>query len=198
MMPTTKTTRCESTGRGLAALCLLGASTAAWAHPGLHAQTTALAFAHPFTGLDHLLAMLAIGAWAASGARAARWAPCAFVLAALAGTLTGALGMAVPALESLLAVSVILGGLVLCLQRVPLPALLPLIAAPLGALHGNAHGLEVAGAHAPAALCAFFAGVVVLHALGCGVARSVVNRAPRVLRVIGAALVLIGGGLAIA
>ncbi len=181
----------------LAAGALL-ASGAASAHPGLHGGGVLAAFSHPFGGLDHLLAMLAVGAWAACTPRAAPSLPLAFVGAALAGALAGAWGYALPALEPLLALSVVLGGLVLMRRQLPSTVLLAPVAAVLGALHGNAHGLEVSGAQAASALAAFAAGTASLHAAGYAVARLVRARAPRAMRPLGGLLTLAGGVLACA
>jgi len=182
----------------LISVACVAAVPAAWAHPGLHADAVATAFAHPFSGLDHLLAMLAVGAWAAAGTRGAAWAPLAFVAAALFGTLAGAAGFHVPALEVLLGLSVAGGGFVLLQRRSWSTQPLLFAACALGALHGNAHGLEVMGANSWAALGAFAAGTALLHALGYTTARGLGRVGPQALRLAGAALALIGGALAIA
>src|ERR1700753_4244867 len=71
------------------ALAAIGAATPALAHPG-HPGHEALGawagFAHPFTGLDHMLAMLAVGLWAAMQGGSARLAwPGAFLVAMATG-----------------------------------------------------------------------------------------------------------------
>lgn len=182
----------------ITAVCVAAAPVAAWAHPGLHAEAVTAAFAHPFLGLDHLLAMVAVGAWAAAGTRGAAWAPLAFVTAALLGTLAGAAGIPVPALEVLLGLSVAGGGLVLLQRRSWSARPLVFAACVLGALHGNAHGLEVAGANSLGALGALAAGTALLHVLGYATARGLGRVGPQALRLAGAALALIGGALAIA
>lgn len=51
----------------LTAIILLGTSSAAFAHPGHDVSGLAAGLVHPFSGLDHLLAMVAVGLWAAQG-----------------------------------------------------------------------------------------------------------------------------------
>src|SRR5262249_61821208 len=77
---------------GLAPLALLATCAPALAHTGLeHAGSFASGFAHPWTGLDHVLALLAVGLWAGLTGGRALWAwPAAFVSAMVAG---GALGV---------------------------------------------------------------------------------------------------------
>src|SRR4051794_14302732 len=91
---------------GLAALALAALPAAALAHPGLpatHAHGFADGFVHPFTGLDHLAAMVAVGAWSACGTRRAWVAPLAFLACLLAGALATAHGVAVPGVEPMIA-----------------------------------------------------------------------------------------------
>lgn len=177
------------------AVLALGASGAVEAHTGLHAGGTLAAFTHAFTGVDHLLAMLAIGAW---GASASRLAPVAFVAAALLGAIAGATGYALSSLETWLALSLVLAGAVIAARRAPALRWLLVAAAAMGVVHGNAHGLEVAGAGAVASLAAFGVGTASLHALGYATARGLATRAPRGLRAVGAAIALVGGWLALA
>ena len=57
----------HSTVKFLAAVLLLAASSTAFAHPGHNVSGFAAGLMHPFSGLDHLLAMVAVGIWAAQG-----------------------------------------------------------------------------------------------------------------------------------
>ncbi|MGA8050669.1 MAG: HupE/UreJ family protein, partial [Burkholderiales bacterium] len=91
------------------ALVLAVASGATLAHP-FHAVSggAAAGFLHPFSGFDHLLAMVAVGLWAARlGGRALWLAPLSFVGAMLAGGLAGFAGLSLPATEHLVAGSVL-------------------------------------------------------------------------------------------
>ena len=88
-------------GPALVALALLGTSHPALAHTGSnHALSFASGFAHPWTGLDHMLAFLAVGLWAGLNGARALWAwPAAFVGAMLAGGALGIAGLFVPMAE---------------------------------------------------------------------------------------------------
>ncbi|OPK06707.1 protein hupE, partial [Pseudomonas veronii] len=95
-----------------AAAALLLAPALAFAHPGHGDNGLVAGISHPLGGLDHLLAMLAVGLWAAQQKGAARWAlPCTFVATLLLGGLLGFEGLALPALESGIAASVLALGL---------------------------------------------------------------------------------------
>src|SRR5687767_15457481 len=92
------------------ALLALFAGTAS-AHPG-HAghEITGVGWglAHPFTGLDHLLAMIAVGLWAAQiGGRALWLLPLSFVTSMAVGGALGMSGMALPQVEPLILGSVL-------------------------------------------------------------------------------------------
>lgn len=134
----------------LAALLALALPLTAVAHPG-HAELAASGFAagllHPLTGLDHLLALLAVGLWSGSWRGRQRHAmvlpPCFLVLMAL-GASTG-LGAALPALETSIAATVLLlGVLAASALRVPVALAVALVSV-CGFLHGLAHGKELAG-----------------------------------------------------
>ena len=87
---------------GLAAALLLLSAQAALAHPG-HGGAAGLAhgFAHPFSGADHLLAMVAVGLLAAAQGGRALWAvPLAFLGMMAVGGMLGAAGTALPFVET--------------------------------------------------------------------------------------------------
>jgi urease accessory protein len=152
---------------GAAAAAMSGAAAAHTGH-GTHGLLEGLA--HPVSGADHLLAMLAVGLWAAVALpQGRRWqAPALFVaVMAAAATLAG-LGIAVPTgLETAIAASVVLlGGLLIGGQRVAAPAGLALVAVS-AALHGAAHGLEMAPATSALAYgTGFVAATAAWHAVG--------------------------------
>ena len=124
---------------------LLLASAAAMAHPqagGAHAHGLLDGFAHPFTGLDHLLAMLAVGGWSIRQSNAA-WLPPTFLGMMLLGVLSGAAGLAIPGLETGIALTVVLMGLLIAVAaRLPAAVAAALVGA-FALLHGNAHGHEL-------------------------------------------------------
>jgi urease accessory protein len=132
---------------GAVAIALLGLPGLAEAHTGVHpllADGLAAGFLHPFSGLDHLLAMVAVGLWAASLGGSARWAvPSAFIAIMTLGAVGGVYGLALPAVETLIAVSVIVLGVMVALSvRVPVAAAAAIVAV-FGLFHGHAHGAEM-------------------------------------------------------
>lgn len=126
--------------------------------------------AHPFLGTDHLLAMLAVGAFAAIEDGRAVWTvPLAFVLALVAGALLSMGGVHLPLVEpGILASCVVLGLLLIASKRLPV-ALGMGVVALFGLLHGHAHGLELPVAASPVLYMAGFTGAsVILHVVGVG------------------------------
>jgi len=144
---------------------------------------------HPFTGLDHLAAMLAVGVWSA-GTVQRRWlAPLVFVAMLLAGSLAGP---ALPAAETMIALSlVVVGALLLSPKRIPL--LLGSIALGGFALfHGAAHGQELSGA---AALLGMVLGTTLLHGLGIALGLNLRRQSVWLPRMAGMGVALFGLGL---
>ncbi len=69
---------------------------------------------HPLLGIDHLLAMVAVGVWAAQLGGSAVWkVPPAFVLTMLIGAGVGLAGIGLPLIEPMIAASVVMLGLVI-------------------------------------------------------------------------------------
>ena len=160
------------------ALCV----TPVFAHPGHdHAAFSLVAgFAHPFSGLDHLLAFSAIGLWAAQYRRSAAWGlPLLFLLVMALGAVAGVAGIALPGVEMGIAASVVVLGLLLAFAfRIPLWASALLVTA-FASLHGYAHGMELPqGASAGLYGLGFIVATALLHlaglALGKGFARKLV------------------------
>ena len=182
-----------SDARTWAAFAVAFAAQFAWAHHGAGAAGAASGFAHPFTGLDHLLAMLAIGAWAAQQERRARWAiPLAFIVAMGAGALAGGAGIALPAVEPMIAASLVALGLAIALGiRAPATAGVAL-ATVFALFHGHAHGGEAAGATLASYLGGVLAATALLH--GAGFAAGIAVR-PIVLRWTAAAVAAGGAAL---
>ncbi|TRX73978.1 HupE/UreJ family protein [Pseudomonas mangiferae] len=177
----------------LAFATLLG-PTLAFAHPG-HDSTGLLAgVAHPLTGLDHLLAMLAVGLWAAQQQGAARWAlPATFVGSMLVGGLLGFSGVALPFLETDIAASVLALGLLVALAVRPPLALALGLTALFAVAHGTAHGLELPDLASPWTFAAgFVAATAALHAAGYGVVRVLPRAAAPLVRLAGAVSAVIG------
>jgi urease accessory protein len=177
------------TKAGLAALAGMMLALPAAAHPG-HVDGSGLAagLLHPLTGLDHLLALLAVGLWSRQQPRGVVLAPVFLVLMALGASCAGGLmdGM-LPALETSIAATVLLlGGLAALALRMP-PQLAVLLVGVCGFLHGLAHGRELAG-------MASGAGFLATSALVMGVG-MIVAPGERRRRMAGAAIGALGLGL---
>jgi urease accessory protein len=117
------------------------------AHPGHEAATGVLAgLLHPLTGLDHLLALLAVGLWSRQQRHGVVLPPVFLVLMALGASCAGLLHQGIlPALETSVAATVLLLGILAAVSlRMP-PQLAVLLAGLCGFLHGVAHGRELAG-----------------------------------------------------
>jgi len=86
--------------------------TAAWAHPGLHGETSFMSgFSHPLMGIDHILAMISVGLLAAHLGGRSLWAvPNSFILAMVVGGTLGVAGVHIPVVEAGIAASVIVLG----------------------------------------------------------------------------------------
>jgi urease accessory protein len=172
----------------------MAASGAAFAHVGEHgAGGLTAGLAHPFAGLDHLLAMVAVGAWAAQlGGRWRLLLPATFVAALAAGAGAGLIGIPLPHVESLIALSVLaLGALVAMAAKARW--LWPAALVALFALfHGHAHGTEMPAFSSPGLYFAgFLAASAALHATGVAAA-ALLKRRPALLRAGGAAVGLSG------
>ena len=94
---------------------VLSASALAHSSTDAHVHSAFLGgLLHPFTGLDHLCAMLAVGMWSAVMARRAGrellWGPLAFATLMLAGAVLGLQGVQVPAVEPMIAASLVACG----------------------------------------------------------------------------------------
>ncbi len=141
--------------------------TAALAHAGHEAGTFLAGMHHPVSGADHVLAMVAVGLWAAQvGGRALWAAPLTFVAAMLAGGAIGAAGLPFPAVEPMILASIVILGAVIALAlRLPLGVALPVLAL-FGAAHGWAHGAEGPQAGLLAYAAGFALVTAALHGAG--------------------------------
>jgi len=187
--------------RGFAALALSVMAAPAMAHldPAAHGSVAA-GFSHPVFGADHVLAMVAVGLWAAMLGGRAIWAvPTAFVGAMAFGFVLSLLGLPLPMVEPLILASVILLGVLVALAVRPPMAAGMAVVAVLAVFHGHAHGTEMGGAGAMAYLAGFTSATVLLHAaglaLGLGLARLSQSMA---LRGMGGFVAAIGAWLAVA
>lgn len=125
---------------GTIALC----ASPAFAHPGHEFGHTALeGFLHPLSGIDHVIAMIAVGLLAfCLGGRAIWTVPLAFVLMMAVGAVLGATGLGLPGVEQGIAASVlVLGMLIVAATRLSL-IFATVLAGAFAVFHGTAHGLE--------------------------------------------------------
>lgn len=152
-------------------------------------------FAHPWHGADHVLAMLAVGLWAAQLGGRAVWAlPLTFITLMLAGGVLAWWGLELPYVEVGIVTSVLVLGLVLVAAlRLPLSLSLGLVAL-FALFHGHAHGTEL-----PLAVGAFsyslgFVGATaLLHGLGLGLGLAVQQGTLGVLTRWAGGLITLGG-----
>jgi len=145
--------------------------TLAQAHPG-HGSGISAGLAHPLTGLDHLLAMVAVGMWAFQLGGRARWAvPATFMGLMTAGSALGMLGITLPAVELVIFASVVmLGLLVACAAKLRLEACMAAVGF-FALFHGLAHGAEIpATANGFTYTAGFVAATALLHGLGFALA----------------------------
>jgi urease accessory protein len=171
--------------------------TLAHAHTG-HGATNGFfnGAGHPIGGLDHLLAMIAVGLWAAQMGGRAVWAvPSAFVGVMALGGVLGMSGVGLPFVEQGILLSVVVLGVLIAAAVTKMPLAASAAVVGLFALfHGHAHGTEM-----PANTSGMFYGIgfavstVLLHAAGIGLGvgmKKVANE--KWVRVAGAAVVAAG------
>lgn len=183
-----------------AAVVGLALATPAFAHTGVgaHGHGFAAGFLHPLMGLDHMLAMLGVGVWAAQLGKRAVWlVPAAFVAVMVAGAGLALSGIVMPMVEFGIAGSVLaIGALIAFGTRLPVGVAMGLVGL-FALFHGHAHGTELPGFAHPAAYGAgFVAATALLHAGGVAIAFLVRRHAARLpFRIAGAAMAAVGGGL---
>ena len=152
----------------------------ALAHPGLpgHAHDLATGFAHPLGGIDHVLAMVAVGLFAAQlGGRALWLVPSSFVAMMAVAGLAGMSGMAVPMTEVGIAASlVVLGGAIALRLSMPVAAAMALVGF-FAMFHGYAHGLETPETASGLMYgLGFVAATPLLHCVGVGIGLAIGRR----------------------
>ncbi|MCA1326418.1 HupE/UreJ family protein [Herbaspirillum sp. alder98] len=188
---------------GVLALTALAAGSAL-AHPGhpdsvMNASASfGAGFEHPFSGIDHLLAMLAVGLWAAQNKQRALWVlPLAFPLMMVVGALLAVAGLSLPGVETGIAASVaVLGLLIAFAVRLPLWGS-TLVVSLFALFHGYAHGTELPhGSMAALYGAGFVLATAILHAAGL-IVGVVAGRqmADRVVRIGGVGIAAVGAYL---
>ena len=174
-----------------AVLVALWAQTA-WAHVGQgEAFGLLTGFLHPLSGLDHVLAMVAVGLWGAQLGAPAIWVlPLAFPLVMATGALLGFLGVSIPGVEYGIAASAIMLGAAVAFEVRPPIVVAALLVGFFAIFHGHAHGTELPpGESALLYSMGFVVATGCLHAVGIGI--GTVQRRPwgrKLLRVAGTAV----------
>lgn len=184
---------------GVAAALLALVPSLVSAHTGVNAaHDLAHGWMHPLVGADHLLAMVAVGLWAAQrGGRALWLLPLTFVGTMVVGFALAIGGVAVPGVELMIVGSVlVLGAVVAAAVRMPTPFAALLVAA-FALFHGHAHGAEM-----PAGMLSVMYGsglgvsTALLHGAGIalvlGARRALVARRVAFERLAGAAVAVAG------
>ena len=151
--------------------------------------------AHPVSGLDHVLAMIAVGLWGAQLGAPALWLlPVTFPLVMAFGGLLGLLGIPLPGVEVGIALSALALGLAVATSWRPPLVVAALLVAVFAVFHGHAHGTELPeGQSGLTYSIGFVVATGLLHLAGIGI--GVIHRWPAgrtALRLLGAG-VAIGG-----
>jgi urease accessory protein len=150
---------------------------------------------HPVSGLDHVVAMIAVGLWGAQLGAPALWLlPVTFPMMMALGGLVGLLGVPLPGLGVGIAASaVVLGLVVMFALRPPLAGAVALVAV-FAIFHGHAHGTELPpGQSALLYSMGFVVATGCLH--GVGIAIGVIHRwrwGQTLLRAVGAVVAVAG------
>jgi urease accessory protein len=186
----------------LAAASLVLVPAIASAHPGHEgAPGFVHGFLHPLGGLDHILAMVAVGLFAARlGGRALWLVPASFVVTMAVAGVAGMTGFALPYVEAGIALSILVLGAAIALEMtMPVAAAMGLVAF-FAVFHGHAHGAEMPETMSGLAYGGgFVVATAALHALGIGlglfIGHSGETVSRRILQVAGSAAALAGAAL---
>jgi urease accessory protein len=157
-------------------------------------------FAHPVFGLDHLLAMLAVGIWAAQLGGRARWiVPATFVGVMTLGAIIGQQGVVPAGMEQMIAASLLAFGLMIAMaKRLPFSVGLGLTAL-FAAFHGFAHGAEIpASSNGLSYGLGFVAATILLHAAGLALGKLSASQSAWFTKVAGAGVAAVGAVMLVA
>jgi urease accessory protein len=169
--------------RHLLLLCaaMISAAPFALAHPGHETAGGLLSgWIHPFSGLDHLLAMIAVGLLAGHrGGRSLWMLPATFLACMIAGGLLFFVGVPVPFVQSGILTSVlVLGVCVAMVTNVP-PSALVVLPGLFAVCHGYAHVAEMSAGSSPLLYAAgFVLATLSLHLTGIGIGWTARKLAP--------------------
>jgi urease accessory protein len=180
----------------LVALAILAPAQPAFAHEQAGVTGGLVSgLLHPLTGMDHLIAMVAVGIWGAQlGAPAIWMLPITFPLVMAIGGVLGVLRVPLPMPEVMIALSALmLGAAVAARLRVPFAAA-AVVVGVFAIFHGHAHGAELPSAANPLAYgVGFVAATGLLHL--CGIVIGTLSRWPageRLIQGVGALIAVLG------
>jgi len=170
----------------------------ALAHTGGVTHSFLAGALHPLSGLDHLLAMLAVGLLAGCSTGRLRWGlPASFVTAMVVGAAIGVQGVDVPSVELGIALSLVAFGAALVWKQTLGAPMLVALTAGFALFHGHAHGTEM-GVNLSAALYAvgFVLSTALLHTFGVLLATKMfaAGRQRTLVRWGGSAIAAVGVG----
>jgi urease accessory protein len=174
---------------------LLLSSTHVFAHTGGTGGGFVSGFSHPIGGLDHVIAMIAVGLWGAQLGKPSVWLlPIAFPLLMACGAAFGLMGYPLPFVEIGIAVSAIVLGLMVLIEARPPLTVSIIIVAFFAIFHGHAHGTELpAGESGMLYSIGFVVATGLLHAIGISIGIIHHWRTGRLILRTAGAMVLIGG-----
>jgi len=149
-------------------------SAGALAHPGhmghAHEGLFMAGFMHPLTGMDHLLAMLAVGLWSAlthQTLRRAMLAPVVFLVMLFAGAMLGMMGLQMPMVEPMIMTSLLILGLLVAARKAVNDTIGFVVVGLFALFHGLAHGMELPAATGVMSFVAgFMIATFILHMAG--------------------------------
>ena len=183
-----------------------------WAHTGVlsevHTHASAIGslmagWLHPWTGLDHLSVMLAVGGWGALTSRPGSmdWfrAPVIFVLMLLAGAVMGMFGVTLPSVEPMLAASVLVLGLMVFTRAQVSGVVSAVLVGTFALFHGVAHGVELSNvSYSVLTLAGLLVATLLLHVLGLVAGWNLRASSVWLTRAAGAAVAGVGAHLFLA
>jgi len=187
--------------KAVLAIVTLFVATPALAHTGALAHSGLLdGFGHPFSGWDHLLAMVGLGLWLGLTQPGKPFAAFAvFVAALVAGFILGNGSLTVPFVEpGILSSMLVFGVLTATAVKLPVRITAPIIAV-LTVFHGHAHGTEAPQAAALPFAVGFILASVLIAGMACSAAQLLRRmQRPMIVRQVGAAIAAAGAVIAVA
>jgi urease accessory protein len=180
----------------IAAASILLVASPALAHTGGDLGGFASGMLHPISGLDHVVAMVAVGLWGGIlGAPAVWLLPVVFPLVMALGGVAGVAGVPLPGIEVGIALSgVVLGLMVVLAARPPLWVAAGLVGL-FAIFHGHAHGAELPASADPAIYAVgFVVATGLLHLSGIAIGQAGKWPVGRVAVRAGGAVIALAGG----